>query len=160
MAGASLDQFFSRYVRGREELDYDAALKAAGLRLDTSGESDRPEHEARPEFFGADLAQQGERLMVTKVYAGSPAYEQGLNAGDQIVAFDNMRASQKILCWRAWRRKNRATQCDWRSFASMICEYSTSSWARATSGSTVSSQSPSRPTSRRRIIRRGWERRW
>jgi len=31
--------------------------------------------------------------MVRRVYAGSPAYEQGLNAGDQIVAFDGSRAS-------------------------------------------------------------------
>ncbi|MDQ2856842.1 MAG: peptidase M61, partial [Acidobacteriota bacterium] len=30
MAGASLEQFFSRFVRAREELDYDSALNAAG----------------------------------------------------------------------------------------------------------------------------------
>ena len=51
-------------------------------------------------FFGADLFQQGERLMVTRVSAGSPAYDQGLNAGDQIVAVDNMRASQPFLLAR------------------------------------------------------------
>jgi predicted metalloprotease with PDZ domain len=100
MAGASLEQFFSRYVRAREELDYDSALNVAGLRLDTKGESDRSEQSPQPEFFGADLAQQGERLMVTKVYAGSPAYEQGLNAGDQIVAFDNMRVTKDFLLAR------------------------------------------------------------
>ena len=31
--------------------------------------------------------------MVRRVYAGSPAYEQGLNAGDQIVAVDNTRVT-------------------------------------------------------------------
>ena len=36
MAGASLEEFFSEYVRGKEELDYNAALAAAGLRLETS----------------------------------------------------------------------------------------------------------------------------
>jgi len=101
MASASLEQFFARYVRGKDELDYDTALSAAGLRLDTTGESDR----AVPAFFGADLTQQGERLLVTRVYAGSPAYEQRLNANDQIVAFDNMRASKDFLLARLAEKK-------------------------------------------------------
>ena len=36
MAGSSLEEFFNKYVRGAAELDYNAALEAAGLRLDTS----------------------------------------------------------------------------------------------------------------------------
>src|SRR6185436_10717219 len=36
MAGASLEDFFNRYVRGTEELNYSVALEAAGLRLDTT----------------------------------------------------------------------------------------------------------------------------
>ena len=35
--------------------------------------------------------------MVRRVYAGSPAYEQGLNSGDQIVAFNNMRATKDFF---------------------------------------------------------------
>jgi predicted metalloprotease with PDZ domain len=105
MAGASLEQFFSRYVRAREELDYDSALNAAGLHLDPQGESDRADQQARPGFLGADLAQQGERLMVTRVYAGSPAYEQGLNAGDQIVAFNNMRVTKEFVLARLAEKK-------------------------------------------------------
>jgi predicted metalloprotease with PDZ domain len=31
------------------------------------------------------------------VYAGSPAYEQGLNTGDQIVALGNMRANKEFF---------------------------------------------------------------
>ena len=106
MAGTSLDQFFSRYVRGREELDYDSALIAAGVRLDTSGEGDGPAQQIRPAYLGADLTQQGERLMVTRVYAGSPAYEQGLNAGDQVVAIDNMRANKEFLLARLAEKKS------------------------------------------------------
>src|SRR4029077_1975261 len=97
MAGSSLDQFFSRYVRGREELDYDAALNVAGLRLDTNGAADAGPDPAQRVSFGADVAPQGERLMITRVRAGSPAYEQGLNAGDQIVAVDGMRATREFL---------------------------------------------------------------
>lgn len=97
MAGASLDQFFSRYVRGKEELNYDAALQTAGLRLDTSGGE---EVKVPKSFFGADLKQDSDRLLVTKVYAGTPAYEQGLNANDQIVALDNLRVTKDFLAAR------------------------------------------------------------
>ena len=89
MAGSSLEDFFGKYVRGTDELDYNAALEAAGLRLDTGvGPVERV-------YFGADLVEEEGRLVVRRVYAGSPAYEQGLNAGDQIVALDNARAVKK-----------------------------------------------------------------
>ncbi len=96
VAGASLEPFFASYVRGREELDYNSALAAAGLRLDTAGASESTDAQPRA-YLGADLAQQQDRLMVTRVYAGSPAYEQGLNAGDQIVALNNMRPTKDFF---------------------------------------------------------------
>ncbi len=96
MAGASLEQFFAKYVRGREELDYDAALAAAGLRLETTLAADGSKAVAKA-YLGAELAQEGERLLVKRVYAGSPAYEQGLNTGDQIVALNNMRATKEFF---------------------------------------------------------------
>ena len=96
MAGSSLDEFFARDVHGREELDYNAALDAAGLRLDTMGATNITRANEKP-YLGADLAQEGERLMVKRVHAGAPAYEQGLNAGDQIVAWNNMRANKEFF---------------------------------------------------------------
>jgi predicted metalloprotease with PDZ domain len=45
------------------------------------------------------------RLIVRRVYAGSPAYEQGLNAGDQIVAMDNMRATKDFFNARMAEKK-------------------------------------------------------
>jgi predicted metalloprotease with PDZ domain len=96
IAGSSLEDFFSRFVRGKGELDYNAAFDAAGLRLDTNGPPGAGAPVERV-YFGADLAEEGERLMVRRVYAGSPAYEQGLNAGDQIVAMDNMRVTRDFF---------------------------------------------------------------
>src|SRR6185295_17416535 len=104
MAGSSLEDFFKRFVHGTEELDYNAAFEAAGLRLETNGPpggnavSDRI-------FFGADVSEEEDRLMVRRVYAGSPAYEQGLNAGDQIVAVDNMRATKDFFNARMAEKK-------------------------------------------------------
>jgi predicted metalloprotease with PDZ domain len=103
-AGSSLEDFFRRYVRGREELDYNAALAAAGLQLETfAGDRSRPAAESS--YFGANLRQDTDRLVVTNVLAGSPAYNQGLNAGDQIVALDGMRATLDFLNARLNERK-------------------------------------------------------
>jgi predicted metalloprotease with PDZ domain len=99
MAGGSLEEFFSKYVRGKEELDYNAALAAAGLKLETSAAAN-----ARV-YFGADVAEDEGRLIVRRVYAGSPAYDQGLNAGDQIVALDNMRVSRDSFNARMAEKK-------------------------------------------------------
>jgi len=94
MAGSSLEEFFARYVRGREELDYNAALNAAGLHLETTtpGDGGKPVERA---FFGADTVWEDNKLIVRRVFAGSPAYDQGLNTGDQIVALNNMRVGTK-----------------------------------------------------------------
>ncbi len=96
MAGSSLAEFFVKYVRGREELDYNTALAAAGLRLETTGGAGTVKAVEKA-YLGAELAQEEERLVVKSVLAGGPAYEQGLNSGDQIVAVNNMRASKEFL---------------------------------------------------------------
>jgi predicted metalloprotease with PDZ domain len=103
MAGASLQQFFAKYVRGRDELDYNSALAVAGLRLETTADSASGALE-KPNF-GADLINDGESLIVRRVYAGSPAYEQGLNAGDQIVALNNMRTNKEFFEARLAEKK-------------------------------------------------------
>lgn len=97
MAGGSLESFFSRYVRGREELDYNGALVAAGLRLETTAPVADSAVKPDPGYLGAELTQDDDRLIVKNVYAGSPAYEQGLNAGDQIVALNGMRTTRTFL---------------------------------------------------------------
>ena len=89
MAGSSLEDFFRRYVHGREELPYDEKLAYVGLHLETTraGQAERP-------YLGANLNQDGERLTVRAVLADTPAYDQGLNTGDQIIAFDGARVNQ------------------------------------------------------------------
>lgn len=90
MAGKSLEDFFKRFVRGREELDYNAALNSFGLNLDIAkGKSNA--------YIGATLRQDGDKLNITSLPNNTPAYEQGLNTGDQIVAVDGQRASLAFL---------------------------------------------------------------
>jgi predicted metalloprotease with PDZ domain len=103
MAGSSLEEFFTKYVRGRDELDYNAALNAAGLQLETTkNEEGKPVEKA---FFGADIEWANDRLMVRRVSAGSPAYDQGLNTGDQIVALNNMRVTKEFFDARMAEKK-------------------------------------------------------
>ena len=90
-AGVSLNDFFARYVRGVDEHRYNEFLSAAGLRLE-AGEGTSP----KP-FFGADLEDSGEFINVKSVRAGSPAYEQGLNAKDRIIALDGARVNSETF---------------------------------------------------------------
>jgi predicted metalloprotease with PDZ domain len=91
MAGKSLDDFFSKYVRGTAELDVDPIVSGIGLHFAAS------QPNAKRAYIGADLADENGRLMVRSVAAGTPAYDQGINSGDQILAIDGYRASQAFL---------------------------------------------------------------
>jgi len=101
-AGVSLGDFFSRYVRGKDDLVsvYNQMLVGAGLRLEQDGfgiglpEGDRILH--LKGFLGADLEDKpdGDFIVVKSVRAGSPAYEQGLNAKDKIIALDGARVDK------------------------------------------------------------------
>lgn len=105
MAGSSLEEFFGKYVHGKDELDYNSALAAAGLKLDAGVIKTDAGKPIERVFFGAELDQQNDRLLVERVYAGSPAYEQGLNTGDQIVALDNMRVTKDFFNARLAEKK-------------------------------------------------------
>jgi len=96
LAGGSLEQFFARYVRGREELPYNEFLAAAGLQLNTTGEGEMMVPPAFS-YLGAELEETNGIVTVTRVPAGTPAYEQGLNAKDQILALDGVRVNQELL---------------------------------------------------------------
>lgn len=101
MAGASMDQFFSRYVRGREDLvpAYNEILAGAGLRLEQGGRAIGQADASVPTkaLLGTDLDQVGDHLMITSVRSGTPAYDQGLNAKDEIVALDGARVTKETF---------------------------------------------------------------
>jgi predicted metalloprotease with PDZ domain len=90
-AGRSLDDFFSKYVRGEAEIDYNGILKGIGLQLAAT------EPDKAKAYIGADFTEENGRLNIRTISANTPAYEQGLNTGDQIVAIDGYRASNSFL---------------------------------------------------------------
>ncbi|MEZ5345553.1 MAG: PDZ domain-containing protein [Pyrinomonadaceae bacterium] len=99
MAGTSLDQFFERYVRGRDEIDYDSILNEVGLQLITR----TPENNEA--YFGARLAEADGRLTIRAIRADSPAYEAGFNTDDQIVAINGYRATNSMLNFLVGQKK-------------------------------------------------------
>jgi len=90
-AGKSLDDFFSKYVRGRADIDYNSIVNGIGLQLKVT------DADAGKAYIGADMAEDGGRLSIRSIPAGTPAYEQGLNTGDQIIAVDGFRATLSFL---------------------------------------------------------------
>jgi len=104
-AGSSLEDFFSRYVRGTEELPYNKILSAAGIEVEEAGlpieleilSSTPPINVPTQAYLGAELEDSGDFVSVKNVRAGSAAYEQGLNAKDLIIAIDGERANAKRL---------------------------------------------------------------
>ncbi len=89
MAGKSLDDFFSKYVRGTADIDYNSIVNVLGLKLAVKDGADTA-------YLGADTVEDNGRLNIKSLPAGTPAYEYGLNTGDQIVAIDGHRANQTV----------------------------------------------------------------
>ncbi|MEX1274636.1 MAG: PDZ domain-containing protein [Bacteroidota bacterium] len=87
-AGGSLKDFFNGYVHGTVPLDWEKALGYAGLEV-------QARDSARKVSLGASISDRGGMAQVTRVVAGSPAAEAGLDVGDEVVAFNGyrMRAS-------------------------------------------------------------------
>ena len=94
MAGASLEDFFARYVRGHEELPYNQFFSAAGLRLEQMGVAAGEARSPLKGFLGAEFDDRSDMILIDNVRAGTPAYEQGLNAKDQIIALDGARVNK------------------------------------------------------------------
>ncbi len=91
MAGKSLESFFSKYVRGTDEIDYEDILKSFGVQLNADSSAEKKA------YIGADFAETNGVLTIRALPNDTPGFEQGLNTGDQIVAVDGYRANQAFL---------------------------------------------------------------
>ena len=94
VAGADLGDFWRRYVSGNEEIDFAAYLDKAGLQLTRDYQPATPPANSKtgkPGTIGLRTRLQGDRVFVANTLSGFPAYEGGLNTGDEIVAIDGRR---------------------------------------------------------------------
>lgn len=94
VAGVDLTAFFEKAAESTDELDYDQALAWFGLRF-------KPVDTAKAgAYLGAETRVEAGRLVVTRVIRGTPAFESGLNVGDEILAFDDVRVRPDDLSAR------------------------------------------------------------
>lgn len=84
-AGMSLDSFFSKYINGTEEIDYNHFMELAGFRIKKVL---LPRKEIN---LGITVNPGGGDLMVKSVLKDSPAWKYGINADDEIIAVDGYR---------------------------------------------------------------------
>ena len=96
VAGASVTEFWNRFVSGNDEIDFNAYLNKVGLKLEKDYQFGTPYAASktdRPGTLGFAFSSQGDRVVVSNVIAGLPAYESGLNTGDELAAIDGKRLS-------------------------------------------------------------------
>ncbi|MBO0798031.1 MAG: M61 family metallopeptidase, partial [Blastocatellia bacterium] len=94
VAGADLTDFFQRYVNGNDEIDFNAYLSQAGLRLIRGyqpGTAYADNKDEKPGTLGLRTRLNGDRVVAAAVIAGLPSYVGGINAGDELVALDGNR---------------------------------------------------------------------
>jgi len=92
VAGTNVADLFDRYARGRGEVDVDAHLRLAGLRLVRERKAGAP-----AVALGVRLATSNGRTTLLGVDRGSPAEAAGLSPGDEILALDGMRVDDAGL---------------------------------------------------------------
>jgi predicted metalloprotease with PDZ domain len=84
--------FFDRVIRGRGDLEYDAALGAVGVEVEW-----HTDPQASHVWLGLQTRSDAGRLKVTSVLSSGPAWEAGLAAGDEILALDGYRVDEASL---------------------------------------------------------------
>jgi len=84
-AGLDLGEFFTRFIRGREDPDLPGALAAVGLELVPGWDGFKPEDGARPPVWLGLTLHAGGRS-IAGVLDGGPADRAGLSPGDEIIA--------------------------------------------------------------------------
>lgn len=91
VAGVDLTGFWNRFVAGKDEIDFAAYFNKAGLQLTKGYQPGTPYADSKtdkPGALGIRTRASGDRVVVANVIAGTPAYESGVNSGDELVAID------------------------------------------------------------------------
>ncbi|MEZ4923398.1 MAG: PDZ domain-containing protein [Crocinitomicaceae bacterium] len=84
--GEDMDWFFNDYVYGTKTIDYTKFFAGVGLDVRLN----KTKAPAKP-YLGIRTSDQGGRLIVTTVMAGSAAEEQGISVNDEIIAINGYR---------------------------------------------------------------------
>lgn len=83
VGGSTIRLKFEEMVQTTKEIDLESIVNVAGLSVEWEN-SDMP-------WLGIDSEFSGDRVMVKAVTLDGPAYQSGINAGDEIIAINGMR---------------------------------------------------------------------
>ncbi len=97
IAGGNLDEIFDGYAYGTKEIDFARYFGYAGLQFEDSGEDHGPSTQS---YLGITAGNVMGRFVVLGVTAGGPAYEQGINVNDEIIALNGFRVNSESLAAR------------------------------------------------------------
>jgi predicted metalloprotease with PDZ domain len=101
VADTSLRDFWEQGVTGVAELDYDRALTLLGLRFKPEEAPKDGEKKDPPKaYLGVTTRTEGDRLVVSQVQRGTPAFAGGLNVDDEVIAIDDIRVTADQLSGR------------------------------------------------------------
>ena len=99
VVGSDFEEFYSRVIQSRLELDYNRYLSQAGLQVET-------QRQPSSLFMGVSVEEaDGGLARISRIIPGSPAAEAGFDSGDVLVAFDEQRITFANFQGRFRQRK-------------------------------------------------------
>lgn len=90
VCGKKLDNFWKKYIYGTDELPLEEYLDVCGLKLINETAHETPS-------LDIETKSENGKYIVQKVFKGGSGYESGLNAKDEIIAIDDVRADEGVL---------------------------------------------------------------
>lgn len=97
VSGMDFSDFFEKYVRGTQKIDFDSELKRIGYQIKRGyNKVDGVEPETKA-HLGILLKPNHGRFAIDGVFEGSPAFEYGLNVRDELVAIDGEKFDERNL---------------------------------------------------------------
>jgi predicted metalloprotease with PDZ domain len=94
VAGTDLTDFWKKYVSGTDAIDFAGYLAKMGLTLTKGYVKDTPYADSKtekPGTLGIRTRNSGDRVIVSNVLLGLPAYDGGVNTNDELVAIDGQK---------------------------------------------------------------------
>ncbi|QRF75945.1 hypothetical protein Thermo_01454 [Thermoplasmatales archaeon] len=97
VSGRDFTEFYTRFVRGTEKIDFDAEVARIGVKIKRGYKSIDNSEPAEKAYMGIFTKTDNGKIAVSSVLEGSPAFIAGINAGDELVAINRMKFSDLFL---------------------------------------------------------------
>ena len=95
ITGTDMSAFWSDYIEGTTAIDFDQLLSFYGLQRTEKNTDD--ENPATYAWIGAAFDSDDKSVLIKTVDSDSPAWQAGLNAGDQLLAIDGIQVTNENI---------------------------------------------------------------